>query len=716
MVPTIPGRCKCQRSGNTLQDFDVELEASGSFVANHDPNIRGKVQAMYSQMIQGLLDEPNIMVYGYCSLKNERSSTRSQSTRETYLDCTLTITLYGSMNLFEDIGSWFQEYGVYLQDPRKAHRDARYCNPHRLSYDPGRCPTIQDICANQSRPLMVQSLAKESDFLDLLDGHLDLEETPQPQLIFTSLKRFVNTISNKVQIDQPPQFYGGIIADPMGFGKTLTMIAMVATDNGHEDGPSLEPENSPLPRASATLIIVPPPRTWEEQLALHVKEGGMLCRRHHGKSRLLSRSDLEWNRLSDLSTLLRFIRAHPYTDPKKFDADISQLWKSGDGEEAVKRLKRLSSYLLLRRPKDAVDLPPREDLVYQVEFSHEERPVYDDMRQQVIKRLDEAIHGELQDSKAALYVNALQQIESLRLFCNLGLHYHSRHETSMSRSAKTNHWTALAQRTFNIQRGMGSISCLWCALTVEAGETFLDPPMNLEGKARYTSCLNFTCGDCVPKLATSGRDLSCGHTPPCPMAEVSTHIQALEDTGDLGPPLHMDSPLGLSSKVEALITDLKRVPQGVKWQVFPTNSKTNALIRGLTEMTKSIVFSSWRLSLDLVEAGLGHASMSSIRFDGKVPQRDRQSIVERFNEDPNIRVMLLTLACGAVGLTLTSASRAYLLEPHWNPTIEEQALARIHRLGQTKAVTTVRLYVRDSFEEASLTLLTPTSSVLGGMI
>ncbi|CCF45916.1 hypothetical protein CH063_03727 [Colletotrichum higginsianum] len=61
--------------------------------------------------------------------------------------------------------------------------------------------------------------------------------------------------------------------------------------------------------------------------------------------------------------------------------------------------------------------------------------------------------------------------------------------------------------------------------------------------------------------------------------------------------------------------------------------------------------------------------------------------------------MLLTLSCGAVGLTLTVASRVYLMEPHWNPNLEEQALARVHRMGQTREVTTVRLYMRDSFEE-----------------
>jgi SNF2 family DNA or RNA helicase len=52
-------------------------------------------------------------------------------------------------------------------------------------------------------------------------------------------------------------------------------------------------------------------------------------------------------------------------------------------------------------------------------------------------------------------------------------------------------------------------------------------------------------------------------------------------------------------------------------------------------------------------------------------------------------------------LTLTAASYAFLMEPHWNPTLEDQALARIHRLGQKNKVTTVRFVVRDSFEQVS---------------
>jgi SNF2 family DNA or RNA helicase len=59
----------------------------------------------------------------------------------------------------------------------------------------------------------------------------------------------------------------------------------------------------------------------------------------------------------------------------------------------------------------------------------------------------------------------------------------------------------------------------------------------------------------------------------------------------------------------------------------------------------------------------------------------------------------MTISCAAVGLDITAASRAYIMEPQWNPTVEEQALARVHRMGQTKEVTTIRFVMADTFEE-----------------
>lgn len=63
----------------------------------------------------------------------------------------------------------------------------------------------------------------------------------------------------------------------------------------------------------------------------------------------------------------------------------------------------------------------------------------------------------------------------------------------------------------------------------------------------------------------------------------------------------------------------------------------------------SVVFSTWRLTLDMVQKGLDDAGIARVQFDGKVPQKDRQPILERFKTDPGLRVMLLTLSCGATG-------------------------------------------------------------------
>ena len=63
----------------------------------------------------------------------------------------------------------------------------------------------------------------------------------------------------------------------------------------------------------------------------------------------------------------------------------------------------------------------------------------------------------------------------------------------------------------------------------------------------------------------------------------------------------------------------------------------------------SVLFSSWRMTLDLVEIGLEQAKIKYERFDGKVRQQDRQAVLDRFRTNPTVRVILQTLSCGAVG-------------------------------------------------------------------
>ncbi|KAK2593643.1 hypothetical protein QQS21_008647 [Conoideocrella luteorostrata] len=709
MVPSISGRCDRKDATHTLSSpFEVQLDSSNNFSAKDYPGVSGQILSEHGQMIQGLLDEKTLNLYISCTIDDSQTSETKKTTRiSMMLPCFLEITVYGPSELFDEIGTWFEQYQIYLQDPRDSHLEAKYYNPHRLSSDDiASCLLVSEVIDQGPKALQLETITDQPDLLDMLSSHEDLEEAPQPVAINRELRRhqkqaltfmlrrergwafhdqkpdvweivdtergrfFLNRISNAHQSEEPPQCYGGIVADPMGLGKTLTMISLVATDIGGYNTLMHEGEEEEL-SISATLIVVPP--------SPHLIRNGnskmsqAICALS-SKSRWAVTGTPIQNRLGDLATLFKFIRAHPYTDRRCFDTDISRLWKTGEYQEAIKRLKRLSACLLLRRAKGTVSLPPRHDTQCPVDFTHDERALYNKLRQQAIISIDEALQREFESSRAGMYVNVLQQIESLRLVCNLGLHYHTRHGKVSQYSQVIDNWTTIAQSTFNVQRDMGHLVCSQCSSTLEITETLLEDPAVTQHHPVFFSCLKFVCGDCTQKTVQA---VTCGHHPRCPMAHVSTSGSALESSLPEIQPLAETVSIKLPSKVEALITDI---------QTLPPNEKC-------------IVFSTWRLTLDIVEAGLRQSSLSSIRFDGKVPQKERHNIVDRFKTDSSIRVMLLTLSCGAAGLTLTVATRAYLLEPHWNPTLEEQALARIHRIGQTQKVTTVRFFVRDSFEQ-----------------
>jgi len=273
-----------------------------------------------------------------------------------------------------------------------------------------------------------------------------------------------------------------------------------------------------------------------------------------------------------LAALLKLIRVHPYDDPRQFDADISRLWKSGEDEEAVKRLKRLSACLLLRRAKETISLPFRRDTMCAVDFSREERAVYDEIRQQAITKIGEALHMDSEASRAGVYVNVLQQIESLRLICSLGLHYHTRHNRTMQGCfSVANEWASAAQQTFSVQREMGPVVCLQCSSVTELAEALLDDASLSQLTPQFFRCLRFACGDCTQKLQRANQAIGCGHKPSCPMASVSIGRSVLEEVPAVVSSQASTPHAGMPSKVEALVADIKVLPADAKGY-FPVTS------------------------------------------------------------------------------------------------------------------------------------------------
>jgi SNF2 family DNA or RNA helicase len=126
------------------------------------------------------------------------------------------------------------------------------------------------------------------------------------------------------------------------------------------------------------------------------------------------------------------------------------------------------------------------------------------------------------------------------------------------------------------------------------------------------------------------------------------------------------------------------------------------LDEAIAEGHKALVFSQWTSLLDLVEPHLKASNIDFVRLDGST--RDRASVVDRFQDPAGPPVMLISLRAGGTGLNLTAADHVFLLDPWWNPAVEDQAADRAHRIGQDRPVLVHRLVARDTVEERILAL------------
>ncbi|XP_071815312.1 TATA-binding protein-associated factor 172-like [Apostichopus japonicus] len=115
-----------------------------------------------------------------------------------------------------------------------------------------------------------------------------------------------------------------------------------------------------------------------------------------------------------------------------------------------------------------------------------------------------------------------------------------------------------------------------------------------------------------------------------------------------------------------------------------------------------LLFCQLKGMLDIVEKDLLKAHMPSVtylRLDGSVPMNQRHGVVQRFNNDPSIDILLLTTHVGGLGLNLTGADTVIFVEHDWNPTKDLQAMDRAHRIGQKKVVNVYRLITKGTLEE-----------------
>lgn len=129
---------------------------------------------------------------------------------------------------------------------------------------------------------------------------------------------------------------------------------------------------------------------------------------------------------------------------------------------------------------------------------------------------------------------------------------------------------------------------------------------------------------------------------------------------------------------------------------------THMLASALAEDHKVLVFSQYVKHLELVRSYLKSQKIDFAYLDGS--STDRKEQVERFNKDPKLKLFLISIKAGGLGLNLTEADYVFILDPWWNPAVEAQAVDRAHRIGQRKKVFTYKFITRNSVEEKILQL------------
>lgn len=132
------------------------------------------------------------------------------------------------------------------------------------------------------------------------------------------------------------------------------------------------------------------------------------------------------------------------------------------------------------------------------------------------------------------------------------------------------------------------------------------------------------------------------------------------------------------------------------------------------EGKKALIFSQFSSMLHLIAKKLQQMGVPYCLLEGET--KDRETQVKKFQEDPAIPFFLLTLKAGGVGLNLTAADYVLLYDPWWHDAIDAQAIARAHRIGQTKPVIAKRYITTESIEEKMLKLKKAKSALFNNLL
>ncbi|OJJ99038.1 hypothetical protein ASPACDRAFT_53171 [Aspergillus aculeatus ATCC 16872] len=532
--------------------------------------------------------------------------------------------------------------------------------------------------------------------------------------------RYQNIVTKLFELERPVSVRGGILADEMGLGKTLSSLALIchSLDRREQAAPTS------IPRG--TLIVTPKSTIygWESQIARHICPRRIKWLTYHGSDRhqwhsTLSAYDVvlmtydtlraeegrkdslleyQWervildeahrirnpssktfhavhslhaqyrwcltgtpiqNRLEDYGALLSFIRVPPFESANAFNNLIIGP-ASSKQTDSLDLLRKVVSATCLRRTKldyaATLCLPQKSERIERVQMEREDREIYEFFKRFSYLRAAKAMPTNTGRAQILVLIGLL------RLICNHGA-------------------ALLPEAALKVWREQDDTSLAWKALEAETRQCAVCIQSVPESRSEGSQMEELGCGHCICETCAAGVSQTlcpkCEATPdPSPFTKAPSPLRT-----SVSNTLAMD--YNPSAKVKALLHNITQ-RQGL------SDSTTAAI--------KFVVFSHWTKMLDLIATALQRKGLSFRRIDGRSTLIQRKEALEVFGSDPECNIMLASIGAAGEGIDLTVANSIHIVEPHWNPMAEAQAIDRVHRIGQKRDVEVVRYIVRESIE------------------
>lgn len=773
----------------------------------------------------------------------------------------LDLNVYGPKKYAIQVGRHLSQKQLWLRTPMFVEAGIELFNPHTIERPPQTAARPYTYASRQQGPARTTEEIR-NDLIGMFDSLQKSEDLPEmdpdPRILTPLLKHqkqglyfmtnkekerifsseekgnsslwrlrignsgqrsYYNVITGQDEKHNPPQILGGILADMMGLGKTLSILSLVVhtLDKEANEWAKMRPcaeqygkelcqlkkgktalpkvEQTVLIRNSKTTLLVSPLSTianWEDQIKQHIEPGTLKYYIYHGPNRIkdinkLAEFDLvittygsvasefghrgkqkagtypleemnwfrivldeahmireqstqqskaicrlqasrRWavtgtpvqNRLEDLGALMTFLRVKPFDERGGFSQYIMSPFKMCD-PDILPKLRLLVDSITLRRLKDRIDLPPRTDQLVKLDFSPDERYIYDIFAKNANDRVKVIVNQREKSLGGKSYVHILQSILRLRLICAHGRDLLCEEDLQVMNGISKDSAIELdsddeddrpalsskqAYEMFDLMTETNQDVCTSCSRKIGPNDN-VDVD---EGKdpiiAHMTPCFHLICPACFGGFKSQIEENAQGQPMgDCPICQIQIKLSyfPLRQGGvdDEGPKAKtkgnakygkdLSNYNGPHTKTKALIHDLLA-------------SKQESEQKPDEAPIKSVVFSGWTAHLDLIQLALQENGLNYVRLDGKMSRTARAAAMDNFREDPSIHVILVSITAGGLGLNLTAANKVYVMEPQYNPAAEAQAVDRVHRLGQKREVITVRYIMSDSFEEKMLEL------------